>query len=446
VASEAFSPIPTASHKVSEDVNVSLPDHLGFGSDDRLGQGTNIMATVFLRDDIFGPPLTVVPAVGPPQSGLVKGSDLTIDQVVVVEKYVRSSVDRLKASSPGIRLVGQIEVCDKTGSLHGHFVMKFPGNKRLLNVQKLVSTSFYVPHVHTLLVTNLAAATAYATKQDTKYIMPDGHPIMISEGLEVIKPTHQGKRNDVRDVLAFCDAQIAEGLRDVTIMLGVAKQWPAQYIQFTNQILQHLARVRATQLYSIGRLTTLNANQKRWWDLYIGDDGLGGSTPRNDRIVQFIVGGTGGEGKSCFINHVMSMFPEKAITLSGELANMQAYFVSWGLNPTVVFIDQTRASSCDLFAGYATMIEMLKSGRVTSGKYVPAQAVCDKPHVIVFCNDLPLGIKDPLPTKRGDVFLFSADRVRIERCYANGGPVFERCVPTLKAEAPLVFESVGEGL
>ena len=429
---------------MSEDVDVVLPDHLAFGTSSGVGQGTNMMATIFLRDSIFGSSPTVISSVGPPQSGLVKASTLDLEQVIVVEKYVRDSVLRLLKTT-GVRLNGQVEVCDKTGHLHVHIVAKFPGNKRLLAVQKLMSEAWLVSHVHLILVTNLAKALEYVNKQSTKYIMPDGNPIIISEGLEVAAPT-RGKRNDVADMLAYCGSQVTDGARDVNIMLAVAKQWPTQYVQFTNQILQHLARVRATLLYSIGRLDKLNSNQQRWWGKFVGDSGIGGTTPRNDRAVEFIIGSRGNEGKSSFINHCLSVFPDKVICLSGQLANMQAYFVNWGLNPTVVFIDMTRASGGESFADYATMIEQLKSGRVTSGKYVPAQAVCDKPHVIVFCNELPLGIKEPLPTKRGDVFLFSADRVHIERCYSDGGPVFERCLPAPIAVKPLVFESVGEGL
>lgn len=398
-------------------------EYMAFGDEGgKDAQGTNFLVTVAVPDAFTQVDLELAAT----QVGA--SSTYAVKLAFCQQLYLQEGVDMLKQSTLGAKFIGQVEVGSGTERMHLHLVINLPKNIRFPRLQKFLREFWSRSgQIHVILVTNKPKAIAYVTKDHTRFLDHEGKAVSFSHELKKDSPSDKGKRTDVGSMLD-CVRDMVIALRSNNeIYLHVSSLWPTQYVQFHGAIERHISLIRVGLSSDVGKLAKLNHNQQRWWDAWIGDNCVGGTVPYDDRTVNFVVDAVGATGKSAFISHCVSHFPDLCMYLTGTLANMQAFVTArGGKPPRVIFIDLTRSAGVDVsFAETASMIEQLKSGRVMSGKYNPAQATLEWLHVVVMCNELPLGVRLPIMTKVGERLLFSADRVKIQVVHKNGGPVFE---------------------
>jgi len=105
----------------------------------------------------------------------------------------------------------------------------------------------------------------------------------------------------------------------------------------------------------------------------------------DDRCVHFIVGTSGGEGKTTLCNVIESKFPDRTQVLSVTKRENLAHMVKESCD---IFVFNVARGDME-FLSYK-LLEELKDRRVTSGKYHSRMKILHKkPHVLVLSNEYP---------------------------------------------------------
>jgi len=198
-----------------------------------------------------------------------------------------------------------------------------------------------------------------------------------------VKPSGQGARTD----LLIAADLVREGGA-----AAVASERPDLFIKFSRGVTDLEAKLGP-------RLLKLPAPVWRPWQQELVDKLRG---PVNDRHIYWYADGTGGQGKSTLVRHIINdpSIAGKALCLEGKVADMAYAFTE---EYKIVFFDVSRTMALNI-SHLASFAENLKNGRVFSTKYQSVQKTFEPVHVVFFANFEP-------PTGRQQ--LWSADRLQL---------------------------------
>lgn len=249
------------------------------------------------------------------------------------------------------------EIAPSTGTPHLQCFFVFCSNQRLHAVRRLLGLRGHY---------ELARGTAL---QNRTYCIKDGD---FDEAGEA-PPNEQGRRTDVEAFVQWLD-EFEEREGRCAESPDIAREQPNAYIRYNKA--SQLASKRAKR-----SLFPVPEELKDWQDevLQVFDD------EADDRQVHFIVGTSGGEGKTTLCNVIEHKFPDRTQVLSVTKRENLAYMVRESCD---IFVFNVARGDME-YLSYK-LLEELKDRRVTSGKYNSRMKILrKKPHVIVLSNEYP---------------------------------------------------------
>jgi len=330
-------------------------------------------------------------------------------------------VDQLKSDSgPGTHVLGQVEY---KSHLHFHLVVHFPTNWRFNRVREYFLDKHELK-VNLSMPSNLVKCAKYCCKDETRFTVAGAsgsEHISVSDPwwLECIgtkKPGNQGKRTDIDACNAFIQELAAEGKSLTAILTAVSQKHGGVFMQYSSGVRATvmLAIQNNQPKFKVPDYSDLFVWQKKFVDHFTDE------ANREDRLIYIYVGETGNEGKSMCASYMREK--HDWVNLYGDYKTM-AYILSKehaGRGVKGITVDLTRAEAGKDIHTIANFLERCKSGSVTSEKYDSIHLVMYRPHVVIFCNEIPPGVKEPIIHPDGkERYLFSGDRVRVVNVYRD---------------------------
>jgi Putative viral replication protein len=217
---------------------------------------------------------------------------------------------------------------------------------------------------------NISARAHYEPARGTSaqaadYCKKDGEFVEFGEF-----PSEQGRRTDLERFRAW----IAD-LGHVPSQRLLANEFPGLYLRYPR--LMELAQHLVPQPNLVG-----DEAQLLEWQQHL--DSILRLDP-DDRKILFYVDPEGGKGKSWFVRHQVSLYPDETQFLSVGKRDDLAYAID---ETKRVFLFDLPRGSIEHFQ--YTVLEKLKDQLVFSSKYSSRVKVLPVPvHVVVFCNEAP---------------------------------------------------------
>ena len=329
--------------------------------------------------------------------------------------------ERLKSDGgAGTWIIGQVEF---VSHLHFHICVHFPANWRFNRLREWFVTKHNLK-VNLSMPSNLVKCAQYCSKNETRFTAAgaSGHEwISITDQwwADVIgtkKPGAQGKRTDLDACNAYIQDLAKDGKSMGAILQAVSVNHGKVFIQYSAGVKAVAAlAIQANQpKFVVPEYSELFSWQRKFVDFFTDERN------REDRLIFVYVGETGNEGKSMCASYMREK--HDWVNLYGDYKTM-AYVLSKehaGRGVKGITVDLTRAEAGKDIHAIANFLERCKSGHIISEKYESLQLVMHRPHVVIFCNEIPPGIKEPMMHDDGKSrYLFSGDRVRVVNVYRD---------------------------
>lgn len=335
--------------------------------------------------------------------------------------YITGELRRVTAASP-VKLAGQVE--EKT-HIHAHIAAKFGSNWKFNRLRDLFEDMGYQVNLQGPIV-NLKAACEYVQKDDTRFQVAGASGVETfsvldpwwSDILTSGKRGNQGKRTDIERARDAIVAAAKAGSSYGQILSMLMKDHGTVLTQYVTGVRLMIQTALEDNAPKVKLPQTLMPWQKQFVEFFTDD------ANRDDRTIHIYVGAEGNEGKSMMAHYMREK--HNWVNLYGDERTM-AYILKkeYGTGTIKgVSVDLTRAHSGEAITAIAKFLEHVKSGYVISEKFESSKIILDQAHVVVFCNEIPPGVKEPMTDdKTGEKrFLWSKDRVKITHVYRQPPP------------------------
>lgn len=276
-------------------------------------------------------------------------------------------------------VIYQLERCPTTQRLHWQGYIKF---------SKPVSLQFIKQHFPILEGAHLerrlgsdAEARDYCAKENTRELGPWEHGSWQGQ---------QGQRSDLATYAEAVRRLAQEGLTWKAACRQLAEKFPGTHMRYR----QHgggLFEDSKPQPEEEPLPDQLHPWQQELLDII--------SQPADRRVIHWVYGPNGGEGKSMMAMHLITQ--HEAILLSGRVQDMACAYKE---NPAPIVVFDLARTMVDHMDHLYSFAEQLKNGCIFSSKYMSTQVTFRSPHVIFFSNFKPDDTK------------WSADRYHIMEC------------------------------
>lgn len=273
-------------------------------------------------------------------------------------------------------VVYQLEKCPTTQRLHWQGYIKFskPVSRQFIQVNfPILATA----HLEARRGTD-AEARDYCTKARTRQLGP--WEVGSFEG-------RQGQRSDLATYAEAVRRLAGEGVTWKAACRQLAEEFPGTHMRFR----QHGAGLFEDSKPE-AEVEELPEQLHDWQQELLDIVGQ----PANRRVIHWVHGPNGGEGKSMMAMHLITK--HEAILLSGRVQDMACAYKE---NPAPIVVFDLARTMVDHMDHLYSFAEQLKNGCIFSSKYMSTQVTFRSPHVIFFSNFEP------------DMTKWSADRYHV---------------------------------
>ena len=342
---------------------------------------------------------------------------------------VRTAMDLMaaKATKHGHVLVGQLEVCPKSGKPHGQLYLEAAGNWKWARLRKEYGPYYYarrkgsqavrlklgsvhLEHPLTLftpthtVAPHLQDAIKYVSKSDSRATGGDAHSVKVG----AFKETKQGKRTDLEDLAAFVREKLEADVPSHAVLRMVAARYPGELVKFSGGVEKLLLLYKPIPKYDVSfDFDVMYRWQRQVAEMVLVDprapDGAAAIKTPESRPIFFLYDKVGNAGKSALLAWIANKTgSDKMIELSGEVKDAAFAYVQQ--SPPIAAYDIPRADGAEKsWSAKMQLLEALSNGRVMNQKYVAGLHIFKRPWLFVVCNSLPRKLSSML----------SVDRVRI---------------------------------
>jgi len=183
-------------------------------------------------------------------------------------------------------------------------------------------------------------------------------------------PDHAGKRSDIDEFKEWVSSQSTRPSER-----EIARAFPGLFLRYRSSLMALTEHLSPHPVFGIG-------DELRGWQQHL-DETL--DSQPDDRTIIFCVDPDGNSGKSYYVRHRLSKYPEYTQALS--VGKRDDLCLCIDETKRVFLFDIPRGGM--EFLQY-TVLEKLKDQVIFSGKYQSATKLLPHPvHVVVFCNEHP---------------------------------------------------------